>query len=159
VSRQSTIAINRAIRTGRTQSVHVSVFAGSVLETFESYTHRVAYALAPEDLFDPEYPEHFPAGGPCYAYLFSAAMKQSETFWKIGITRNIAGRYSHFACGLPPAFSTRCLRALLFNDQIYAEQCEESLLVACRHLWVGGEWLLEHATAGLSKEATDGPHP
>ncbi len=92
----------------------------------------------------------FPPDGPCYSYLFLAAELPSSRIYKVGVSQNVAQRFSQFCAGLPPVFTPRSVSMLLFDSKLLASLCEESILVHCRHLWIGGEWLLE------SREGYDG---
>jgi hypothetical protein len=152
VSVSTTRAISNAIESGRPLPRHRGAFAGSVYETFVNYKHQVS-RICDANVDDADswhvFPK-YPPNGPCYSYLFLAAELPSSRIYKVGITHNVAQRFSQFCAGIPPIFSPRRASILLFGSSLWASLCEESVLVHCRHLWVGGEWLLE------SKEATDG---
>lgn len=144
-------AICNAISTGRTLPIHRGTFAGNVYDTFMSYTHRVSRVYADVDHADSWHVlPRFPPDGQCYSYLFLAAELPSSRIYKVGVSQNVAQRFSQFCAGLPPVFTPRSVSMLLFDSVLLASLCEESILVHCRHLWIGGEWLLE------SREGYDG---
>lgn len=137
-------AICNAISSGKSLRRHRGAFAGSVHDTFMSYTHRVSRVYADVDHTDAwNVLPKLPLDGACYSYLFLAAELTSSRIFKVGITQNVAQRFSQFCSGLPPIFTPRIVSVLLLESQLWASLCEESVLVHCRHLWIGGEWLLE----------------
>ena len=151
VSNTTKRAICNAISSGRPLPTHRGAFAGTVYDTFMSYTHCVSSVYTDVDHAGSWHVlPKFPPNGPCYSYLFMAAELPSSRIYKVGVTQNVAQRFSQFCCGLPPVFTPRTVSMLLFDSACWASLCEESILVHCRHLWIGGEWLLE------SREANDG---
>ena len=144
-------AICSAMSSGKPLPRHRGEFAGSVYDTFMNYTHRVSCVYTDVDHTDSwQVMPKLPSDGSCYSYLFLAAELTSSRIYKVGITQNVAQRFSQFCSGLPPVFTPRIVSVLLLDSVLWASICEESVLVHCRHLWIGGEWLLE------SMEAADG---
>lgn len=75
----------------------------------------------------------------CDVYWIEATCGQ-KTYWKIGISHDAEKRMKDFAKTFPIA-SWRILRRCRVARRKDAEICEADMLVACRHLHIGGEWI------------------
>lgn len=146
-----------AVIEGRSCGVPVRAFwSGSVSETFLRYRFKV------QGLFDLRggfnfWPEVFPRSGGCYAYLFQAHRHKGAACYKVGITRNLEHRYKQLTYNLPPFCHPAPLYAFSFCCDTWAKCCEESVLVACKDVWVRGEWLVEDIADAVEKTARAKP--
>jgi hypothetical protein len=151
MSNATTQAIKTAMSECSPKKWHRGHFRGDVARTFFDYDYGRLGVFGNVNEADSWHIfESFKPGGKSYAYLFVAADLDSSRIYKVGVTRNIPQRFQQFCAGLPPILSPRKQFVSLFDSEFHASLCEESVLVHCRHLWIGGEWLLE------GKEATDG---
>lgn len=125
----------------------------TVLDTFTAYDFRIVAKCVGEQMSNLRSLPKYGRDDRCWAYLWSANLN-GNTYYKVGVTGNLYRRFSHFVGEFPPVANIRAEAALLFDDVIFAEKCEFSVLASCVDLWVGGEWLCE---AGAGKAvATDG---
>ena len=102
-----------------------AVWQGSVVQCWNVYVQP--FAETRDRLF------------PCDVYWISATIG-SERFFKIGISKNVAKRFSQFEKTFPIA-EWKMVNVVKTKDFKVAERCEADMLVACRRLHVGGEWM------------------
>lgn len=118
---------------------------GSVIRTFDSYEKNVTRRYGKRQCDQAMQDCLFPKMGLAlhYAYLFSIRPCPNFTFYKVGVSANVCRRFEAFRCSFPSVFHAEAVRVAVLDHEIAAEKLERDVLLACHHVWVGGEWLRE----------------
>ena len=138
----------------------------SVRSTFLNYSHRVLHRWVlhfdgrPSTDFTQPFGvlsalPRYPRNDLMYAYLWRADLG-CRKFFKVGVTRDVGKRFQTFSAGLPPKVKVRPVSLLLFENSLFAEACEWSVLALCVDAWIGGEWLCERRKRVRVGGGTDG---